>query len=257
MANELTYDPTPYDAPEFTEEELDALRVGEELAAQEEDLLAGKYRDAEELERAYIELQKKLGSREGEDGAEYTEDETVDETEEEEELPIDGSILDIILQQAQAGEFSDEVLDVVENLSAAQVIDMFLERGGAAPEAAPLSEGDVAEFKDMVGGDQAYSDMIQWAAENLNPQEVQVFDQVIERGDPQAIYFAIQSLGLRYRDAQGYDGELLTGRAPTRGDEGFRSQAEVVRAMSDPRYDNDPAYRQDVFDKLERSNIQY
>ena len=49
---------------------------------------------------------------------------------------------------------------------------------------------------------------------------------------------------------------MLQGRAaaPTSG---FRSQAEVVQAMSDPRYDSDPAYRQDVYDKLERSNVQF
>ena len=39
--------------------------------------------------------------------------------------------------------------------------------------------------------------------------------------------------------------------------DGFRSQAEVVQAMNDPRYDRYPAYRQDVYDKLERSNVQF
>ena len=39
--------------------------------------------------------------------------------------------------------------------------------------------------------------------------------------------------------------------------DGFRSQAEVVAAMSDPRYERDPAYRQDLYDKLERSNVQF
>ena len=55
---------------------------------------------------------------------------------------------------------------------------------------------------------------------------------------------------------EGYEGRMLTGKA-ARAVDGFRSQAEVVRAMSDPRYDSDPAYRQDVYDKLERSNVQF
>ena len=50
---------------------------------------------------------------------------------------------------------------------------------------------------------------------------------------------------------------MLTGKAAQPQVDTFRSQAEVVAAMQDPRYDNDPAYRQDVFQKLERSNIQY
>ena len=50
---------------------------------------------------------------------------------------------------------------------------------------------------------------------------------------------------------------MLQGKAAANKAEQFRSQAEVVRAMSDPRYDRDPAYRQDVYDKLERSNLQF
>ena len=50
---------------------------------------------------------------------------------------------------------------------------------------------------------------------------------------------------------------MLTGKAPTAKVDVFRSQAEVVEAMSDPRYDRDPAYRNDVFEKLSRSNLNY
>ena len=60
---EMTYDPTPADQPEFSADELDSLQVGEQLAQAEEQKLAGKYESAEELERAYIELQQKFGER--------------------------------------------------------------------------------------------------------------------------------------------------------------------------------------------------
>jgi hypothetical protein len=254
MANELTYDPTDYDQGEFSEEELDSLRVGNELAAEEEQLLAGKYRDAEELEQAYIELQRKFGSRGNEPDTE-PEYET-DEEEEREPIDVDTSLIDAVLEQAANGEFTDDLLDVVENLSAADVLDLIVQRGGV-DQVQPLSADTVADFQQMVGGEEAYHSMTAWAADNLPPGEVAAFDGVIERGNPEAIYFAIQALALRYQDAQGYDGELLTGRAPTNNVDAFRSQAEVVRAMNDPRYENDPAYRQDVFDKLERSNLQY
>ena len=60
-----------------------------------------------------------------------------------------------------------------------------------------------------------------------------------------------------YDAANGYEGRMLTGKAAeTRGDV-FRSQAQLVKAMSDPRYDNDPAYRQDVVEKLNRSDIDF
>ena len=61
MAETLTYDPTPADNPEFNEAEQEALAIGERAAAEQQEMLAGKFKDAEELEKAYIELQKKLG----------------------------------------------------------------------------------------------------------------------------------------------------------------------------------------------------
>ena len=57
----LTYDPTPADQPEFSPEEQEALAIGEQAAADQQQMLAGKFKDAEALEQAYIELQKKLG----------------------------------------------------------------------------------------------------------------------------------------------------------------------------------------------------
>ena len=85
MTEKLTYDPTPADAPEFTEDEQNSLEVAERLGEEENELLAGKYRNAEELEQAYIELQKKLGSNEeeGEEIIEYNK-----ENEEEEVVVV-------------------------------------------------------------------------------------------------------------------------------------------------------------------------
>ena len=59
----LTYDPTPADQPEFNEQEQEALAIGEQAEAEQEQMLAGKFKDAEALEQAYIELQKKLGEQ--------------------------------------------------------------------------------------------------------------------------------------------------------------------------------------------------
>ena len=66
----LTYDPTPADQPEFTEDELNSIEVGEQLAQQQEQLLAGKYENAQELEKAYLELQSKMGENQEEEVAE-------------------------------------------------------------------------------------------------------------------------------------------------------------------------------------------
>ena len=44
----------------LTPEEQDSLAVGEKIAAEQDTLLAGKYKTAEDLEKAYKELESKL-----------------------------------------------------------------------------------------------------------------------------------------------------------------------------------------------------
>lgn len=210
----LTYDPTPADQPEFTEDELNSIEVGEQLAQQQEQLLAGKYENAQELEKAYLELQSKLGQdQEGEEG----------ESEEEPE--------------------SEEVEEAEEEVE--------------EEEAYEMTEQDVEALQNVVGGSEQYEQIIDWAKDNLSEQEISMYDHVMESNDPIAMFFAIRALGNSYENAVGVDGELLTGTESSTPQNVFRSQAEVVQAMTDPRYDNDPAYRQDVFDKLERSPVQF
>lgn len=259
MAFNLTLDSTDDPIQDVQDEarDLESYQIGERLQQEQDQLLAGKYRDAEELEQAYLELQRKLGSRSSED-EEVADPETETPTEEEDNEEIDYSFLDRLAQEAESGQFAPETLQALEQMSAADIADMFLAYRQQQPQtdSYEMSSDDIDEMKQVVGGEQQYNHMIAWAAQNLSPQEIQVFDSVVDKGDPQAIYFAIQALNYRYQDAVGTEGRLLTGVAAQSQDV-FRSQAEVVRAMSDPRYDNDPAYRQDVFNKLDRSNIQF
>ena len=110
---------------------------------------------------------------------------------------------------------------------------------------------------DMVGGDKAYKSMLDWAAENFSKEEVEMYDGVMGSGNANAIYYAIQALQARYNDSVGSDGETLTGRDAADTDDSFKSQAELVAAMSDPRYDRDPAYRADLMRRLENSGVQF
>lgn len=258
----LTYDPTEADAPEFSAEEQDSLQVGEELAQQQEALLAGKFRDAEELEQAYVELQRKLGSRnsdnEPEAETEVEAEEAEESPDEEEEAPSD--FLETLWEEAHQ-EFSAETLDKLKDLRAVDVAQMYLQYRQQAESQGPkfevATEEQVNSIQQSVGGPQEYSNMLQWASNNLSEQEITMFDTVMDRGDPLAMYFAAQALNMRYRDNTGYEGKLVTGKAPKQAVDAFRSQAELVRAMSDPRYDSDPAYRADVAAKLENSDLNF
>jgi hypothetical protein len=254
MANEITLNPYEQVEGELSAEELDSLEVGERLAEQEQQLLAGKYKSAEDLERGYLELQKRLS------GKEEPEVEAQEEAPEQEKQPSDEEVdlYDTIMESYRTGEWDPEVVSQVEGMNPVDVANMFLENQQAQQQYTPqATEADIEQIQQAVGGSDEYQNMILWASQNLSEQEVQMYDAVMDRGDPLAMFFAAQALNSRYQDAVGYDGEMLTGSAPRNATDSFRSQAELVAAMSDPRYDKDPAYRADVADKLERSNIQF
>ena len=251
MANEITINPYDQAEGELSAEELDSLEVGERLAEQEEQLRAGKYRSAEELERGYLELQKRLSGKQ----EEVEQPEEGEQPNEEEEQSEEMDLYDSIMESYRTGEWDPELVNKVESMSPVDVANMFLEKGNT--QTIQATSSDIEQIQASVGGTEEYQSMIQWASQNLSEQEVSMYDTVMDRGDPLAMFFAVQALNARYQDATGYDGELLTGQSPRNIADVFRSQAELVAAMSDPRYDRDPAYRSDVADKLERSNIQF
>ena len=252
-AQTLTYDANEQPEGELNAEEKEALEVGEKLAEQQETLLAGKFKDAEELEKGYIELQKKLGSEE-----EKTE-EKVTETEDEKPDELDTSLLDSLWEEGIKGEYSKETLDKLGNTDSREMAQMYLKyrSENQKQEQTSLTEENITQLKGVVGGEGDYDKMMQWAGESLGEDEIKMYDAVMDKGDPLAAFFAVQALAYRFNDARGVDGQMLQGKAPTEKGDTFRSQAEVVRAMSDPRYDQDPAYRQDIYDKLERSNLKF
>ena len=249
----LTVDGSPEESGELSAEEQDSLAVGEQMAEEQESLYAGKYKNAEELESAYIELQKKLGSSDDEDS-----DNDGDESENTSEEST--SILDELWEQSQS-EFKEETLEKLRGMDPTELANMYLQyRNNASqqePQARDMPQEVVTQLKSIVGGDANYKNMTEWASSNLSEQEIAMFDKVMDFGDPNAAYFAISSLAQRYQDAVGFDGKLLTGKASSNSKSGFRSQAEMIEAMQDPRYDRDPAYRQEVMQKLEASDVDF
>ena len=252
MAETLTMEPNveKTSIDNLSAEEQDSLQVGEQMQQAQDNLLAGKYKNAEELEKGYLELQQKLNSKE---------EPVQEEQAEEEEAEVESTILDQLWEEAtsEKGEFTQETLDELGKMNVEELAQMHLEYRnsvqGQQPEGRDFSEADIKELKGIVGGEQNYSNMIDWAQKSLNEQEVKMFDAVMERGDPLAAFFAVRSLAYAYNDAIGYDGNMVQGKAPRQSNDQFRSQQEVVRAMADPRYDEDPAYRRDIMEKLERS----
>ena len=231
----------------LSEEEKDSLQVGEKMEQAQEQLLAGKYKNAEELEKGYLELQQKLSSNQP---AEKAEPEQTEES-------AEPSILDRIWEESTSqAEFSPELTEEISKMSSTELANMYLDYRQANEGAEPardFSQEEIQQLQGVVGGEKNYTNMIDWAQKTLNETEVNMFDAVMAKGDPLAAFFAVRSLAYAYNDAVGYDGNVVQGKAPKQNTDQFRSQQELIQAMSDSRYENDPAYRQDVMDKLTRS----
>ena len=262
MAETLTVDTTPQTETmpdNLTPEEQDSLALGEKMAQDQEQLLAGKYKNAEELEKAYMELQTKLGEQNKE------ETETASTEESDEPKLSEGASLITDAQKEyydNDNKLSEETLAKFSEMSSSELLQAYIELNANTPaepqaEVADISEAQIAEIKESAGGDKAYANVVNWAKANLDSSQTDAFDEVVNTGSIQAIKLAGAGLKAEYDKANGVEGRLVTGKtAPQRGDV-FRSQAELVEAMSDRRYDNDPAYRQDVIEKLERSGLDF
>ena len=282
----------------LTADEQDSLAVGEALVNEQESLLAGKYKNAEELEKAYVELQKKLGDnsdagvQQGNEEAaeeEVTSEETTEETEASKDYNEDGSVnysqvadtygseISSVMEKAgldpwaiskefheNQGEYTPEMVKQLTDAGFSESAVKSYFAGRAAQEGytssesvQDISESQIGEIQTAVGGKETYANMISWASQNLTESAAEAFDATMSTGSLDQIRLAVAGLQAQYENATGYDGEMLTGKAVKSSGDVFRSQAELVQAMSDQRYDNDPAYRQDVIAKLDRSNLDF
>lgn len=275
MAETMTYDPgtdTVTTENSLTPDEQDSLEVGEALQEQQEGLLAGKYKNAEELEKAYGELERKLGEQGNKDS------ETVDETEiqesdkvsEEEKETSEDSAATTLLESASKeyydndNSLSQETIDKFAEMSSTELVNAYLQsikgkdtqqQTQAVPE---LTERDVNVVKNAAGGEKEYGKIVQWARENYEQGDIDSFNNLVATGNVGAIKLAVAGLKAQYQDANGYEGKMYSGKPPATSKDVYRSQQEVIAAMEDPRYDRDPAYRQEVIEKLDRSdNVQF
>jgi len=259
MAETLSYDPTP-EADVLTEEEQNSLQVGQDLKEQQEQLLAGKYKSAAELEKAYVELQKKLGDSSDEEQGEA--EPSQDEPEEAEVSPAQSLITNASAEYAEKGELSEEMMSKFSEMSSQDLVQAYMEMQANAPQAetaepVELSDNDINSIKNSVGGEVEYDKVIDWATNNLSESQIEAYDDIISTGNTDVIQMMVDGLKAKYDSANGFEGRMLTGKAANNSSDVFRSQEEVVSAIADPRYDRDPAYRNDVLEKLERSDVTF
>ena len=124
-----------------------------------------------------------------------------------------------------------------------------------AEQDSQLAAKEVAAIKNEFGGEQVYTEMIQWAAANLDKGEVDAFNSMLKTSNPHQIRIAVAGIQAAYMNNAPREPKLVGGRTPRPNTTKFESTAQVVAAMNDPKYKEDPAYRKQVEEKLSRSKV--
>ena len=278
MANRITFDPSEDPTPEMMAAEQAALEQGEKLVeAQEQDrarkfeqneaeqedvsLIGGKFKSQDDLLKAYNELQKKLSTpSEGDDeeSGEEAAPEAVEEAPESTEIDENvRNFVDISQRFDANGGLTEEDMATLSSMDSKTLVETYFKYHAAQTsnaQAQAATQAEMTAIRQSVGGDEAYGEMIQWAGSNLNEAEIDQFNAVVATNNPAAIKYAVESLSNRWKGAEGFEAPLVTGRKAPSKEKAFRSQAELARAIADPRYSTDPAYRMDVEEKLARSS---
>ena len=206
--------------------------------------LPEKFNSPEDLAKAYSELQGKMSS------GETTEAEEVNEAAEQviTEAGLDFDTLSS--EYWENGGLSEESYEVLQEAGIPrELVDQYAQGQEA------LLESTRQQVYGSVGGEDNYESMLGWATDNLDDGAIDAFNTAVNSGDMNQTMMAVQGLQARYSADATVEPSRTVGGQPVTGGASYRSVAEMMQDMNDPRYQNDPAFRADVEQKLSRSNI--
>lgn len=225
--------------------------------------LPEKFKSAEDLAKAYSELEKKLGAPKPKDEAkpeaksDTTEDTSDSEETEPEKAARDAAenaglnFDDLSSKYWEKGTLDDSDYSALEKSGIPKhIVDQFI----AGQEA--ILNSTRSQVFESVGGEDTYVAMTEWAAENLSEAEIDAYNRAVNSNDLSMVQMAVKGLKAQYAASEGFEPKRsVTGGNAKKGADVYRSIAELEKDMGDSRYRNDPAFRRDVEQKLARSDI--
>jgi hypothetical protein len=230
--------------------------------------LPEKFSSGEDLAKAYSELQKKLsgGQQQTQDQQQQQDQQTHDQDQQQENQVPQSANQAAELVESVGLDYEALSRSFSQNgeLSPAQYA--VLDAHGISPDAVhQFIAGQMAvanqirdEVLAPVGGAERYAEMLDWAASHGTADEIDAFNRAMD-GNVEQVKLAVGALKARYVAANGERPQLLLGGSSSafnsRASDVYSSTAEVTAAMKDPRYANDPAYREDVIARLGRSSV--
>ena len=236
------------------------------------ELIAGKFKTQDDLLKAYKELEKKLGQQSAKKPEETQETpKAPEESNEEPEVTPEAAYGTVITSAVSAagldlaevtkefessGDISEESYKAFEQAGFPKHIVQAYLAGVKAQQVSQqeLQESQVNEIKQMVGGDSEYFKVVNWAMKSLPQEELDAFNAAIEGGYNSAKW-AVSALHAQYKLANGFEPEVISGKKPASSSSGYKSKEEMIRDMRDPKYKEDPAFRDKVAQKIKNSSI--
>jgi len=231
--------------------EATEAKAENDIKTDEEKLLAGKYKNVEELEKAYAELQSKLGqSKEETQEAQETTEEAAPSTEEAQQVVEDAGLnFDSMYDEyADNGSLSDATYESLAKAGISkEVVDNYI----AGQEA--INQTSINTIMSEVGGKDAYANMVEWASSTLTEAEQAAFNDSLN--DENSARFAVQGLYARYKNANPnlIGGNRTSGASSNQ--QGYSTKTEMMTAINNPAYKVDATYRAEVQRKIAMSSF--
>lgn len=222
---------------------VDPNKAAGEAKADEKKIL-GKFDTQADLEKAYVELEKKQGGKAEEKKVEATTPEQAREA--VQKAGLDMAALSKEYTDNQ-GKLTDETYKALEAKGISrETVNTFIDGQKA------IGTQMRTEFEQIAGDANNLKALYDWAGSNMSADEVKTYNSLVESGNLAGAKLALEGMVSRYNEAMGSDPNLVGGEAaPSRsGAQPFASNDELVRAMADPRYQTDPAYRAKIEARL-------
>jgi len=206
--------------------------------------LPEKFASAEAMAKSYIELEGKLGSNE----QEQEEGETTNEEEEQQPddtTTEDTNTNDVIVEASKEFFENDGVIseETYKNLAEVGLPKELVDSYAAGQQA--LQQSEEGSIKAAADGN--WDQMSEWAANNLSPEEVNTFDDIVQNGTIDQAKLATKGLYAQFKAENGVSPKLVQGAVNGSSTMPFKSNQELARAMSDPRYKSgDKSYHEEI-----------
>lgn len=236
---------------EIKQEETTSEKPVEENVTQSKpEGLPEKFKSVEDLAKSYQELEKKLGDSQPKE-TEISKDTNSDLDIAEKAVETAGLNMDTLASEyAEKGELDVKSYEALEKAGIPKdYVNQFIEGQKA------IADQQATSIKNMVGGADAYTEMSNWAAENMSEEEKSAYNTAVNSKDLETAKLAVVGLKAKFEKANGNEPNLLEGKGTVSGEKGYASWAEVTRAMGDERYSKDPAYQALVKEKLANSDL--